>query len=82
MRTSAHRPINMQALNTLVLAGIAMWFVVQQNLLPPSALKYGRTDVAQAMGLQPRMPPPMIDPEDVDIGLEDVETYWDYWPQD
>lgn len=82
MRTSAHHPITSQALNTLVFAGIMLWFVAQQNLLAPSAIKYGPTDVAKAMNLQPRTPPPMFDPEQIDIGLEDAETFWDYWPQD
>ena len=82
MRTSTHQPVNLQALNTLVFAGIMLWFVAQQNLLSPPALKYGPTDVAKAMGLQPRMPPPMFDPEQVDTGLEDADTYWDDWPQD
>jgi hypothetical protein len=80
MRSTAHPPVTLQALNTLVLAGIMMWFVAQQNLLAPSALKYGPTDVAKAMNLQPRLPPPMLDPEQVDITMEDPQTFWDYWP--
>jgi hypothetical protein len=80
MRSTAHPPVTLQALNTLVLAGIMMWFVAQQNLLAPSALKYGPTDVAKAMNLQPRLPPPMLDPEQVDITVEDAQTFWDYWP--
>jgi hypothetical protein len=81
MRTTAHPPISLQALNTLVLAGIMLWFVAQQNLLTPSAIKYGPTDVAKAMHFLPRTPPPMLDPEQMDIGVEDTETFWDYWPQ-
>jgi hypothetical protein len=59
MRTTAHPTVSLQALNTLVLAGIMLWFVAQQNLLTPSAIKYGPTDVAKAMHFLPRTPPPM-----------------------
>jgi hypothetical protein len=81
MHTTAP-PIALQALNTLMFAGILLWFVAQQNLLAPSAIKYGPVDVAKATPYQPRIPPPMFDPEQFDLGPEDVETYWDYWPQD
>jgi hypothetical protein len=37
--------------------------------------------VAKAMHFLPRTPPPMLDPEQVDVGVEDTETFWDYWPQ-
>lgn len=82
MRTTTQPPIPLQALNTLIFAGIMLWFVAQQNLLAPSAIKYGLADVAKATPYQPRIPPPMFDPEQIDMGLEDVETYWDYWPHD
>jgi hypothetical protein len=82
MRTTTQSPIPLQALNTLIFAGIMLWFVAQQNLLTPSAIKYGPVDVAKATPYQPRIPPPMFDPEQIDMGLEDVETYWDYWRHD
>ena len=82
MRTTAPPPIALQTLNTFVFAGIMLWFVAQQNLLAPSAIKYGPVDVAKAAPYQPRIPPPMFDPDQFDIGLEDAETFWDYWPQD
>jgi hypothetical protein len=80
MRITAHSPLSFQALHTLFFAGILLWFVAQQNLLAPSAIQYGPTDVAKARLLQPRTPPPMFDPEQIDINPEDAETYWDYWP--
>lgn len=80
MRTTAPPPIASQALHAFAFAGIAMWFLAQQHLLAPSAIKYGPTDVAKAMHFQPRTPPPMLDPEQIDIGLEDAETIWDHWP--
>jgi len=82
MRTTTHQPITLQALNTLMLAGIMLWFVAQQNLLAPSAIKYGPVDVAKATPYHPRVPPPMFDPEQIESGVEEVETYWDYWPHD
>ena len=81
MRTTAHPPMSLQGLHTLVLAGILLWFVAQQNLLAPSAMKYGPTDVAKARHFQPRTPPPMFDPEQIDVGPEDADSFWDYWPQ-
>ena len=80
MRTTAHQPMTLQALNALVFVGIMLWFVAQQNLLAPSAIKYGPTDVAKAMHFQPRTPPPTLDPEQIDPGFEDAETFWDFWP--
>ncbi len=78
MRTTAPPPINLEALNTLVFAGIMLWFVAQQNLLAPSAIKYGPTDTAKAMHFQPRTPPPTLDPEQVDIGAEEAEPFQDH----
>ncbi|MCU0763167.1 MAG: hypothetical protein ACK40L_11295 [Hydrogenophaga sp.] len=75
MRTTAHPPIPSQALNTLMLAGTLLWFVAQHNLLAPSALRYGPTDVAKALHYQPRTPPPMFEPEQVDINAEDAEAH-------
>ncbi|MBA4263564.1 MAG: hypothetical protein C0453_00655 [Comamonadaceae bacterium] len=80
MRTTTHQPLTLQALHTLIFAGMMLWFVAQQNLLVPSAVKYGPTDVAKATPYHPRIPPPMFDPEQFDVGPEDAETYWDYWP--
>jgi len=80
MRTTTTPPTQLQALHVLVIAGILLWFVAQQNLLAPSAIKYGPADVAKAMHFQPRIPPPMFDPEQIDTGLQDAETFWDHWP--
>ena len=80
MRTTAQHPISLQSLNTLMLAGLMLWFVAQQNLLAPSPLKYGLADVAKALHYQPRMPPPMLDPEQVQLNGEEAEVVWDYWP--
>jgi hypothetical protein len=80
MPTTAHPPITSQALHAFVFAATLLWFVAQQNLLAPSATKYGPTDVAKAMHFQPRTPPPVPDPEQLDTALEDAETFWDHWP--
>jgi hypothetical protein len=80
MRATQQHPITPQALNTLMLAGLMLWFVAQQNLLAPSPLKYGPTDVAKALHYQPRTPPPMLDPEQVQLNGEEAEVVWDYWP--
>lgn len=80
MRTKPHPNLDLPALNTLMLACILMWFVAQQNLLMPSAHKYGLADVAKAKHLQPRIPPPLLDPEQIDINLQETETHWDFWP--
>ena len=79
MRTTRHQPITPQALNTLMLAGLMLWFVAQQNLLAPSPLKYGLADVAKALHYQPRMPPPMLDPEQTNTMGEESEVVWDFW---
>jgi hypothetical protein len=81
MRTTTHQPMSLQALNAFVFAGILLWFVAQQNLLAPSAINYGLPDVAKAMHFQPRTPPPLLDPEQIDISFEEAETFWDYWPR-
>jgi hypothetical protein len=70
----------LQAFNTLMFASIMLWFVAQQNLLGPSAIKYGPTDVTKAMHSQPRTPPPILDPEQMNANGEEFETGWDYWP--
>jgi hypothetical protein len=80
MQTTAHQALPFQAVNALVFMGILLWFVAQQNLLAPSAIKYGPADVAKAMHFQPRTPPPTFDPEQLDTGVEEAETFWDYWP--
>ena len=80
MRTTSHPSIGLPALNTLMLACTLMWFVAQQNGLAPSAHKYGLADVAKAMHLQPRTPPPLLDPEQIDINVQETETHWDFWP--
>jgi hypothetical protein len=80
MRTTSHPSIGLPALNTLMLACTLMWFVAQQNGLAPSAHKYGLADVAKAMHLQPRTPPPLLDPDQIDINVQEAETHWDFWP--
>ena len=80
MRTTSHPSIGLPALNTLMLACTLMWFVAQQNGLAPSAHKYGLADVTKAKHLQPRTPPPLLDPEQIDINVQEAETHWDFWP--
>lgn len=80
MRTSPHQPAALQALNTLMFAGIMMWFVAQQNLFIPLTVKYGPTDVTKATHYQPSTPPPLLDPEQMSSSGEEFETFWDYWP--
>ena len=79
MHPTTRSPISLQALNALFFAGTLWWFVAQQNLLAPMAIKYGPTDVAKALHYQPRLPPPMFDPEQIDPGLEDAEAFWEEW---
>jgi hypothetical protein len=31
------------------------------------------------MHLQPRTPPPLLDPEQIDINVQEAETHWDFW---
>lgn len=81
MHIQALPPMRLQNMNTLVLACMLLWFAAQQNLLSPTSLKYGPVDVAKAMHLQPRIPPPLLDPEQVDIGFEETETIGDHWPR-
>jgi hypothetical protein len=80
MRTTSQQPITPQALNTLMFAGLMLCFIAQQSLLAPSAHKYGPVDVAKAHHYQPRLPPPMLDPEQLNTTGEEAELAWDYWP--
>jgi hypothetical protein len=80
MRTTSQQPITPQALNTLMFAGLMLCFIAQQSLLAPSAHKYGLADVAKAHYYQPRLPPPMLDPEQLNSMGEEAELVWDYWP--
>jgi hypothetical protein len=64
----------LDVLNHLFFASLLLWFVVQHSALVPSPLKYGPTTVGQALQYQPRTPPPMLDPEQLDASLEEAES--------
>lgn len=56
------------------IASLILWFVVQHSALTPSPIKYGPTIVGQALQYQPRTPPPMLDPEQLDVSFQESET--------
>ncbi|MFY9346591.1 MAG: hypothetical protein WAO93_02475 [Orrella sp.] len=63
-----------ETMNHLFLGGLLLMFVIQHSaIIAPSPLKYGRAIVAQAQQYQPRTPPPMLDPEQVDAMFEEAE---------
>lgn len=64
----------LDVMNHFFFASLLLWFVVQHSLLAPSPLKYGPTMVAHAMNYQPRTPPPMLDPEQINTSIEEVEV--------
>jgi hypothetical protein len=64
-------PIEM--MNHLFFGSLLLMFVIQHSAIAPSPLKYGRAIVAQAQQNQPRTPPPMLDPEQVDAMFEEAE---------
>jgi len=55
-------------------ASVLLWFVVQHSALTISPIKYGPTTVGQALQYQPRTPPPMLDPEQLDVSFQESET--------
>jgi len=63
-----------EVMNHLFFGGLLLLFVIQHSAIAPSPLKYGRAIVAQAQQYQPRTPPPMLDPEQVDATFEEVEV--------
>lgn len=65
-------PIEM--MNHLFFGSLLLMFVIQHSAIAPSLLKYGRAIVAQAQQYQPRTPPPMLDPEQVDAMFEETEV--------
>jgi len=71
----------LQTFNTFMFVSIMLWFVAQQNLLAPSSVKYGPADVTKAMHAQPRIPPPILDPEQINsTNGEEFDAHWDHWP--
>jgi hypothetical protein len=62
-----------ETMNHLFFGSLLLMFVIQHSAIAPSPLKYGRAIVAQAQQYQPRIPPPMLDPEQVDATFEEVE---------
>ena len=56
-------------------ASLLLFFVVQAGLLAPSPLKYGQASVTHAMYYQPRTPPPMVDPEQLNTSVEEAEAH-------
>ena len=61
--------------NHFCFASLLLWFVVQHSALAPSPLKYGPTTVGQALQYQPRTPPPMLDPEQLDASFQESEAH-------
>lgn len=64
--------------NHFFFAGLLLWFVVQHSSLAPKPKWAGLPMVGHAMQYQPRTPPPMLDPEQLDVSLEEPETtsFW------
>jgi len=60
--------------NHFFFAGLLLWFVLQHSALTPSPIKYGPTIVGQALQYQPRTPPPMLDPEQLDVSFQESEA--------
>jgi hypothetical protein len=65
----------LEVMNHFFFASLLLWFVVQHSLLSPSPIKYGPAMVTQAMNYQPRTPPPMLDPEQLNTSLEEAEAH-------
>jgi hypothetical protein len=65
----------LDVMNHFFFASLLLWFVVQHSLLAPSPLKYGPALVAQALQYQPRTPPPMLDPEQLNTSIEEAEAH-------
>jgi hypothetical protein len=62
-------------MNHLIFASLMLWFVVQHSLLAPSPIRYGPVDVAKALHYQPRTPPPILDPEQMNASIEEAEVH-------
>lgn len=60
-------------LNHFMFAGVLLWFVLQHSALNIAPIKYGPADVTKAFYYQPRTPPPVLDPEQIDTSLEDID---------
>jgi hypothetical protein len=63
-----------EVMNHLFFGSLLLMFVIQHSAIAPSPLKYGRAIVAQAQQYQPRTPPPMLDPEQIDATFEEAEV--------
>ena len=62
-------------LNHFFFAGILLWFVAQHGALTPLPVRHAHVDAAQALYYQPRLPPPMLDPEQLDVSIEEAEVH-------
>jgi len=65
----------LDVMNHFFFASLLLFFVVQAGLLAPSPLKYGQASVTHAMHYQPRTPPPMVDPEQLNTSVEEAEAH-------
>jgi len=64
-----------ELLNHFFFAGILLWFVAQHSLIAPIHTNFAHVDAAQALYHQPRLPPPMLDPEQLDASIEEAEAH-------
>jgi hypothetical protein len=64
----------LEVMNHLFFGSLLLMFVIQHSAIAPSPLKYGPSIVAQAQQYQPRTPPPMLDPEQLNTSLEEAEV--------
>lgn len=68
-----------QAVNTLMFTVIFLWFIAHQNLFTPLSVKYGPADVTKATQYQPQSPPPIMDPETIDVDVQEVDANRNVW---
>jgi hypothetical protein len=61
-------------LNHLFFASMVFWFLAWQESTSSWATKYGPSQVAKALYIQPRTPPPVFDPEVTDTSLDSYES--------
>lgn len=61
-------------LNHMFFASLLVWFLALQGTLTPIATHYGPSDVAKALHYQPRIPPPVFDPEVTDTSVDTVDS--------